>query len=74
MTPLNTDPNLAGHDDLYAALIRLHEGLTDAQSLKVWSRLVLLLANHIGDRNVLAQAIALARPDAASSRAPSSQT
>jgi hypothetical protein len=62
MAELITTPNLAGADDVYEQLVRLHEGLTDAQSLKVWAKLVLVLANHIGDRAVVEQAIAVARP------------
>jgi Protein of unknown function (DUF2783) len=70
--PLKTTPNfhtpgeLQRHahesgDAFYAALVAAHAGLTDAQSEQLNARLVLLLANHIGDRNVLDEAIALAR-------------
>jgi hypothetical protein len=69
MAELRTDVNLSGHDDLYAALLRLHEGRTEAESLRIWSRLVLLLANHIGDAEVILQAIALARPGEAAADA-----
>ena len=62
MAELITTPNLAGGDDVYERLVRLHEGLSEAESLKVWAKLALLLANHIGDRAVIEQAIALARP------------
>lgn len=65
MAELIVTPNLAGADDVYERLVRLHEGLTDAESLKVWAKLVLTLANHIGDRAVIEQAIAVARPDRA---------
>ena len=44
----------------------MHEGLSEAESLRVWSKLVLTLANHIGDRGVIEQAIAIARPAGAS--------
>jgi len=60
MTQLITTPNLSDPDDIYERLIRLHEGLTDAESLKVWSRLVLTLVNHIGDPEVVEQAIDIA--------------
>ena len=63
MAELITTPNLAGGDDVYERLVRLHEGLSEAESLKVWAKLALVLANHIGDRGVVEQAIALARPD-----------
>lgn len=48
-------------DDFYEALIDTHHGLTDEQSLAVNARLVLLLANHIGDITVLREALAIAR-------------
>lgn len=57
---LRTDPGSATLDDLYAALIDAHRGLTDAQSRQFDARLVLLLANHIGDPKILAEAIAAA--------------
>ena len=49
MTILNTEPNLPAPDDFYDELIALHRDLTDAQSALVNARLILLLANHIGD-------------------------
>ncbi|VUZ24401.1 Uncharacterised protein [uncultured Comamonas sp.] len=48
-------------DDFYEALIDSHQGLSDEQSLAVNARLVLLLANHVGDIGVLRQALAIAR-------------
>jgi hypothetical protein len=65
MAELITTPNLAGVDDIYQALVRLHEGLSDAESLKVWAKLVLALANHLGDPAVIEEAIAIARPSGA---------
>jgi hypothetical protein len=62
MAELITTPNLAGADDVYEALVRLHEGLSEEESLKVWAKLALTLANHVGDRQVVEQAIAVARP------------
>lgn len=62
MGDLITAPNLAGGDDVYERLVRMHEGLSEAESLKVWAKLVLTLANHVGDRAVIEQAIAVARP------------
>ncbi len=61
MTELNTEANLPAPDDFYEKLIGLHRGLTDAQSALVNAKLVLLLANHIGDARVLAEAMAAAR-------------
>lgn len=48
-------------DSFYEMLVDGHRGLSDAQSELMSARLVLLLANHVGDREVLAEAIALAR-------------
>jgi hypothetical protein len=59
--PLNTEPNLPAPDDFYDELIRLHAGLTDAESALVNAKLILLLANHIGDPDVLREAMAAAR-------------
>lgn len=65
MAELVTDPNIAAPDDFYEALIELHRGLSDAQSALVNAKLVLLLANHVGDAHVLAAAMAAAREDVA---------
>jgi len=62
---LVTHPNLAAPDDFYEALIGLHRGLTQEQSALVNARLILLLANHIGDAAVLHAALAAAREDVA---------
>ena len=60
---LVTDPNLDSPDEFYAALAELHRGLDDATSAKVNAKLILLLANHVGDPAVLREAIELARPN-----------
>ena len=61
MTALNTQPNLDQPDEIYARLLAAHLDLDDAQSAKVNAKLVLLLANHIGDAHVIDEAIAAAR-------------
>ena len=48
-------------DDFYEMLIDAHRGLSDDASRLVNARLILLLANHIGDLRVLRQALAAAR-------------
>ena len=63
---LITTPNFAAPDDFYEALIDTHRGLDDAQSALVNAKLVLLLANHIGDFDVLRTAMAAAREDVVS--------
>lgn len=61
MNTLNTDPNIARPDDFYAMLLEAHEGLSKAKSDALNARLVLILSNHIGQHDVLAQALDLAR-------------
>jgi len=65
MTLLNTEPNLPSPDDFYDELIALHRDLTPEQSALVNARLILLLANHIGDMTVLRAAMAAARDEVA---------
>ena len=57
---LRTDLQITDPDGFYEALIASHEGLTDAQSALLNAKLILLLANHIGDRQILDQALAAA--------------
>ena len=59
--PLTTAPNLDDPDGFYAELLAAHEGLDDAGQAALTARLVLILANHVGDRAVLRAALALAR-------------
>jgi hypothetical protein len=61
MAELNTEPNLPAPDDFYDELIGLHRGLTEAQSALVNAKLILLLANHVGDPGILRAAMAAAR-------------
>ena len=58
---LITTPNLDAPDDFYEALIETHRDLSAAQSHALNARLVLLLANHIGQLPVLRQALEAAR-------------
>jgi hypothetical protein len=57
MTTLNTAPNIPQPDDFYAELLALHDGRSKAESDAINARLVLLLANHIGDGRVLSDAL-----------------
>ena len=52
-------------DDFYEALIDTHRDLSDEQSALVNAKLILLLANHIGDLHVLREAMQLARAEVA---------
>jgi hypothetical protein len=54
-------PNLEDHDGFYAELLAAHRGLSDSESHALNAQLVLILANHIGDRQVLTEALALAK-------------
>ncbi len=58
MSDLNTKPNIDGVDDFYAELLAAHEGLSKDESDAYNARLVLILANHIGERAPLSQALA----------------
>ncbi|WP_375569055.1 DUF2783 domain-containing protein [Seohaeicola saemankumensis] len=54
-------PNMDRPDDIYADLLAAHEGLSKDDSDALNARLILILMNHIGQRSVLAQALAAAR-------------
>ncbi|MBR0642749.1 DUF2783 domain-containing protein [Plastoroseomonas hellenica] len=58
---LNLAPNLDAPDAFYEALIEAHRDLTPEQSHRLNARLILLLANHVGDLAVLREALAQAR-------------
>jgi len=57
---LNLEPKIEDPDGFYNQLIRLHDGLSEAQSLELQSRMILLLANHIGDSEVLSEVMRIA--------------
>jgi Protein of unknown function (DUF2783) len=61
MTSINIEPNVQDFDAFYEALIDSHRDLTTAQSHEMNAKLVLMLANHIGDVNVLRDAMQRAR-------------
>jgi len=61
MATLITTPNLDIPDDFYADLIAAHDGKSDAESEAFNARLILVLANHIGDHAVLREALAIAQ-------------
>ena len=58
---LNTQPNLDAPDDFYEALIDAHRDLSATQSHQLNAKLILLLANHVGQLDVLKQALQIAR-------------
>ena len=63
MATLNTESNMTAPDDFYESLIALHRDLTENESALVNAKLILLLANHIGDPEVIAAAMDAARED-----------
>ena len=58
---LRTEPRIEDPDDFYASLIDLHEGLSTGQSNELNCKLILLMANHIGDRKVLFEVLDVVR-------------
>ncbi|WP_424943752.1 DUF2783 domain-containing protein [Aliiroseovarius crassostreae] len=60
-TDLILTPNIDGADDFYAELLEAHEELSKEKSDALNARLLLVLANHIGDRAVLSAAISTAK-------------
>ena len=60
--PLHTDPNIPDPDGFYDDLLAAHDGLTKVESDALNARLILILCNHIGDRDVIRAALAAARP------------
>lgn len=61
MPELNKSPNLVDADGTYADLIAAHDGLSEDESHALNARLILILANHIGDPQAFREALALAR-------------
>ena len=61
MAVLDTQPNILRPDDVYELLVDLHRGCDEGESLRRYARLVMLLANHIGDVEVIRDAVRRAR-------------
>lgn len=59
--PLNRHPNVDAPDDVYQLFIEAHLGLSEAQSHRLNARIILTLANHIGDFATIKDAIDVAR-------------
>ena len=58
--PLNLAPNIPDPDDFYDELLGAHRDLSKEQSDALNARLILVLSNHIGDREILREALAAA--------------
>ena len=61
---LNLAPNMADPDAFYALLVDSHEGLDEEGSKMLNAQLILMLSNHIGDLDVLREALTIARGNA----------
>jgi len=61
MPKLVTASQFADPDAAYLALVEARRSLSDQQAAELDARLVLILANHVGDLDVLREAIALAK-------------
>ena len=57
MSRLIVQANLGPVDDIYQWLVDAHDGLSETDSLRLNARLVLLLAYHVGDPQVIREAI-----------------
>ena len=58
---LSTRSNFERPDDAFRAIVEAHRGLSDEESADLDAALVLILANHIGDIEILGEAIALGK-------------
>ena len=58
---LRSDPAFADPDAFYQLLIEAHDGLNEQQSAMVNAKLILIFANHIGDLDVIREALAAAK-------------
>ena len=61
MSHLRTENAFERPDDLYELLIDAHRGLSDEQSAMLNAKLILLLCNHVGDLQVIREALDQAR-------------
>lgn len=57
---MKIEPNVTSPDDFYERLLDAHRGLTAEQSAQLNARLILLLANQVGDDQTLAECVAAA--------------
>jgi hypothetical protein len=61
MPKLITQSRFPDPDAAFVALVEARRGLNEQQAAELDAKLVLILANHIGDPDILAEAIALAK-------------
>ena len=60
MAEFTIAPNIEAPDDFYEDLLAIHDGKSKDESDVINARLILILANQIGDRAVLKSALAAA--------------
>ena len=60
MSFINLEPNIDRPDDLYAAVFEMTAGVSDAKALARQARLILLMANQIGEVGIITQLVELA--------------
>lgn len=61
MTTMNTQPQITDVDGFYEHLLNAHVGLSRDDSEALNARLILLLANQIGDTGLLKHCVDAAR-------------
>ncbi len=54
--------NLSQPDEIYNAIVDAHKDLSEEECRTYDARLILLLVNHIGDEEVIREALKAARP------------
>ena len=59
---MNTEPRITDVDGFYEQLLDAHQGLSRDESEALNARLILLLANQIGDATLLRQCVDAAKP------------
>lgn len=57
---LNLCANIADPDGFYEFLVESQRAMSDEQANRMNARLILILANHVGDAAILRQAVELA--------------
>jgi hypothetical protein len=70
--PLKLEINTTEPDEMYEIITSMHDGLTRADSERANAKLILLLANQVGDVAVLRQAAEIARENVIASKSPGS--
>lgn len=63
MPRLELNPNFTDPDAFYEALTESHRERSEAESERINARLILLLANHVGDQQALEEALTIAAQD-----------